>query len=221
MPEVGMEGHLSSSGRACCWWARADWARLSALSLTAARHRAHRLLDFDVVVDFTNRSGQFIHGTKGVGRRRRSAFEKPCAIAILSPRLTATKRGACRARTLAGFQGLIRITSSTGNHNFPHALIVVTDACVLLRSRTSYGSIFSFRGQAGFSPTQRPLLSLSSSEPPPPGLVPSARKAACWLLPGINRRSSSNRDRERFSASASPWQAACLLTRRLGISFAS
>jgi molybdopterin/thiamine biosynthesis adenylyltransferase len=134
------------------------------------------LVDFDVV-DSSNLQRQVTFTTADVGKSkseaakaRLSALNPMIEIVSYETRLTSDN-------ALELFRDYDIIVD--GTDNFPTRFLV-NDACVLLGKPNVYGSIFRFEGQATvFGYPGGPCYRCLYPEPPPPGLCPRARKAAC------------------------------------------
>src|SRR5437667_4955334 len=187
MPEVGMEGQQKlKAARVLCIGAGGLGSPL-ALYLAAAGVGTLGIVDFDVV-DYTNLQRQIIHSTADVGLKKLdSAAEKLKAInPFLNIRKFETRLSSDNALELFRDFEII----ADGTDNFPTRYLV-NDACVLSGKPNVYGSIFRFEGQASVFWAAAPngggaCYRCLSSEPPPPGLVPScAEGGVLGVLPGI------------------------------------
>src|SRR5438477_1273797 len=183
MPEDGMDGQRRmKAGRVLCIGA-GGLGSPAALYLAAAGVGTIGVVDFDTV-DYSNLQRQIIHGTPDVGRSKlASAKDRLNAINphvdVRTYEVALTSENALKL-----FEPYDVILD--GTDNFPTRYLT-NDACVLLRKRNAYGSIFRFEGQASvFGTKDGPCYRCLYPEPPPPGLVPScAEGGVLGVLPGV------------------------------------
>jgi len=183
MPEVALEGQKKLKAASVLLVGAGGLGSPLALYLAAAGVGRIGLIDFDVV-DPSNLERQVLHSTLDVGRSKlESARER---IAGLNPHVEVEtyETMLTSENALDLLQGYDVIVD--GTDNFPTRYLV-NDACVLLKKRNVYGSIFRFEGQATvFSSESGPCYRCLYPEPPPPGLVPScAEGGVLGVLPGI------------------------------------
>ena len=183
MPEVGMEGQLKlKQAKVLCIGTGGLGAPLG-LYLAAAGVGRIGLVDFDRVDD-SNLQRQILFSTRDVGRPKIEAAAD--RLHGLNPEIQIDTFD-----THLSSENALEILKDydiivDGTDNFPTRYLV-NDACVLLKKRNVYGSIFRFEGQATiFGDPEGPCYRCLYPEPPPPGLVPScAEGGVLGVLPGI------------------------------------
>jgi adenylyltransferase/sulfurtransferase len=135
------------------------------------------IVDFDTV-DFSNLQRQILHGTPDVGRSKLASAKDRLNALNPNVKIETYEIALTSKNALELFAPTT--SSSTAPTTFPTRYLV-NDACVLLGKPNAYGSIFRFEGQASvFGAKDGPCYRCLYPEPPPPGLVPSCARAACW-----------------------------------------
>jgi len=183
MPEVGIAGQERLKAGSVLLIGAGGLGSPLALYLSAAGVGRIGIVDFDVV-DFSNLQRQIVHGTSDVGRPK--AHSARDAIREINPEvqvdLYETRLTSANALDILKPYDIV----IDGTDNFPTRYLV-NDACVLLKKRNVYGSIFRFDGQASvFAPGEGPCYRCLYPEPPPPGEVPScAEGGVLGILPGL------------------------------------
>ncbi len=129
----------------------------------------------DDMVELSNLQRQILHSTPDIGSRKTaSAAEK---LSALNPDVTVVQHK-LRVNSV-NIRGLIRdyhiVLDCTDN--FP-ARFLFNDACVMEKKPLVHAGVFQFEGQAmTVVPGAGPCYRCIFPEPPPPGLIPTGRRA--------------------------------------------
>ena len=213
LPEVGMEGQQKLKAAKVLCVGTGGLGSPLALYLAAAGIGTLGLVDFDVV-DASNLQRQIIHSHQG-RRPQQDRLRRRKAHRRSTRSLNVVKHDTML--TSANALEIIKDYDivADGTDNFPTRYLV-NDACVLTGKPNAYGSIFRFEGQASvFATEQGPCYRCLYPEPPPPGLVPSAPKAACSAFcPAWSASSRPLKSSSSSSAKASRSSAACCWSTR-------
>ena len=176
IPDVGMAGQKRlKNARVLC--VGAGGLGIPALMyLAAAGVGTLGIVEFDTV-DESNLQRQIIHGQSDIGRSKAESARD-------SVRADQPVRQRERPRRAAGRHNVMELFAAydlivDGTDNFATRYLV-NDACVLLGKPYVWGSIYRFEGQASvFWAEYGPCYRCLYPEPPPPGMVPRAPRAAC------------------------------------------
>ena len=151
-----------------------------ALYLAAAGVGTLGIVDFDVV-DYTNLQRQIMHATGDVGRKKLDSAAENC-IAAINPNVE-MREFETRLTSANALEIFATSTSSsTAPTISPRAIWSTTPACCW--ASPMFTDRFSAsKGRPASSPRKDgPCYRCLYPEPPPPGVVPSAPRAACWAF---------------------------------------
>jgi adenylyltransferase/sulfurtransferase len=183
LPEVGMEGQKKLKTAKVLIVGAGGLGSPLALYLAAAGVGTIGILDFDAV-ELSNLQRQILHTVHDVGRPKVASAKEH--VAALNPHIDINTYET--PLTSENAFDIIRPYDIVvdGTDNFPTRYLV-NDACVLLKKKNVYGSIFRFDGQVSvFDAENGPCYRCLYPVPPPPGLVPScAEGGVLGVLPGI------------------------------------
>ena len=183
LPEVGTTGQLKLRDASVLIVGTGGLGSPTALYLAAAGVGRLGLVDFDSV-DLSNIHRQIIHGTDDVGSSKMDSATE--SIRRINPHIHVDQHEL--ALTSENAMSIVADYDVVidGTDNFATRYLI-NDACVLLRKRNCYGSIFQFEGQASvFGGENGPCYRCLYPEPPAPGFVPSCAEAGVFgVLPGI------------------------------------
>ncbi len=183
LPEVGMEGQKKLKTAKVLIVGAGGLGSPLALYLAAAGVGTIGIVDFDAV-DLSNLQRQILHTVHDVGRPKVVSAREH--VASLNPDIVINTYET--PLTSGNAFDIIRPYDIVvdGTDNFPTRYLV-NDACVILKKKNVYGSIFRFDGQVSvFDAENGPCYRCLYPVPPPPGLVPScAEGGVLGVLPGI------------------------------------